>query len=53
MHDETWNKAEQETDLAKKEGRSAKVQTQRTTETAELAAQKKREVFALTVFLLS
>lgn len=43
-NDDAWNRAEQETELAKQEACNVKVQTKRTTETAELAAQKKREV---------
>lgn len=43
-NDEAWDKAEQETELAKQEACNVKVQTKKTTETAELAAQKKREV---------
>lgn len=43
-NDDAWNKAEQETELAKQEACNVKVQTKKTTETAELAAQKKREV---------
>ena len=45
-NDASWNKAEQETELAKQEACNVKVQTQKTTETAEMAAQKKREVAA-------
>ena len=43
-NDDAWNTAEQETELAKQEACNVKVQTQKTTETAEIAAQKKREV---------
>lgn len=43
-NDDAWNTAEQETELAKQEACNVKVQTKKTTETAELAAQKKREV---------
>ena len=43
-NDEAWDRAEQETELAKQEACNVKVQTKKTTETAELAAQKKREV---------
>lgn len=43
-NDDAWDRAEQETELAKQEACNVKVQTQKTTETAEIAAQKKREV---------
>lgn len=46
-NDATWNKAEEETELAKEEACNVKVQTKKTTETAEIAAQKKREVVPL------
>lgn len=49
-NDDTWNKAEEETELAKQEACNVKVQTQKTTETAEIAAQKKREVAAVFAF---
>ena len=43
-NDDAWNRAEEETELAKKEACNVKVQTSKATETAEIAAQKKREV---------
>ena len=43
-NDDLWNKAEQETELAKKEACNVKVQISKTTETAETAASRKREV---------
>jgi len=44
-NDSAWDKAEEETELAKQEACNVKVQTSKTTETAEIAASKKREVF--------
>lgn len=43
-NDDLWDKAEQETELAKKEACNVKVQINRTSETAEAAASRKREV---------
>ena len=43
-NDDLWNKAEQETELAKKEACNVKVQISKTAETAEAAASRKREV---------
>ena len=43
-NDDLWNKAEEETELAKKEACNVKVQINKTTETAEQAASRKKEV---------
>lgn len=43
-NDDLWNKAEEETELAKKEACNVKVQINKSAETAEAAASRKREV---------
>lgn len=43
-NDQDWDAAERETELAKQEACNVKVTASRTSETAEVAAQKKHEV---------